>query len=276
MRSRHSRSINFPTASDIVNLRQEITKAGRLCMQIRDSGILGETTKGDSSPVTQADLAANQILESCLASLEFQAPIVSEESSNRITDLGLSYRLVDALDGTKDFITGSDGFTQNVCLVSHGEPVFGAVYAPAFDFMAWTGRQGRETPAALGVGENGDNSNSEGETIVASKSHLDERTKAFLAKFPDSETVQIGSSLKVLLLAIGEAEIYPRFAPTMPWDVAAADACLRSAGGGLFGRNGELLEYSRPLETNPEFLGISSSMMSRRRELISAMNDVCA
>lgn len=267
---------NLLTRSDLKSLLSKLREAGELCLEMRDSERLEQRTKPDKSPVTRADLAANAILTTCLNSISFKVPILSEESHTVAFSPHTCYWLIDPLDGTKDFISGAKGFTLNVGLVMAGIPVFGAVYAPAFDFMAWTGKAGLETTGIIGLSESEKCGPFMEETIVASKSHMDEKTKAFLAKFPSSNTVQIGSSLKVLLLAIGAAEIYPRFAPTMPWDVAAADACLRSAGGGLFGGNGELLEYSSPLETNPEFLGLSSSMMSRRRELISAMNDVCA
>lgn len=269
------KALDVPIESDLRRLRGEVKRAGHLCLEIRASRSLNQETKSDLSPVTEADLVANEVIESCLKSLEFRAPIISEEAANAVSDLGATYWLVDPLDGTKDFISGSKGFTQNVCLVRNGNPVFGIVYAPAFEFMAWTGENGLETSGSISIAEEESKGAAAEEVIVASKSHLDSSTEAFLDRFPESRTVQIGSSLKILLLAIGVADIYPRFAPTMPWDIAAADACLRAAGGGLFNAHGELLEYSKPLEKNSAFLGLSSSMIHRRIPLLSVMNEVC-
>jgi len=265
------------SSRELSDLLSAVREAGEVCLRIREAKRIRHEIKSDMSPVTEADFAANRIIESCLNSLEFRAPVYSEESSTSQPCHDSTFWLVDPLDGTKEFISGSSDFTQNVCLIIDGNPVLGVVYAPAHDYMAWTAGDGFRTSGAIEFASVARGSNSESDVVVvASKSHLDEETGAFLDKYPTARTVQMGSSLKILLLAAGLADVYPRFAPTMPWDLGAADACLRSVGGGLFDSRGELLDYSNPLKKNPAFVGISERMMEMRDELFSAMRDAIA
>ncbi len=206
-------------------------------------------TKGDDSPLTAADLAANKVIEAKLARATPSIPVVSEEGSHELSDLCW---IVDPLDGTKEFIKRNGEFTVNIALVRDGEPVAGVVHAPA-RMETWFGqgdqafhedRHGTRRPIAVVVPH-------DPLRVVVSRSHMDDTTKAFLDGLPDHRTVATGSSLKVCRVADGSADLYPRFGPTMCWDIAAADAVLRAAGGACHGPDG-LLTY-RELR-NPPFI----------------------
>ena len=162
--------------------------------------------------------------------------------------------LVDPLDGTKEFLKcdGKGAFTVNIALIENKEPTLGIVYAPALGRMFF-GSKGN------GAFE-GDRSicarrEIAGKKIaVASQSHRDAKTDAWLSKNNISETVSIGSSLKFGLLANGEADVYPRFSPTMEWDTAAGDAILRAAGGMVLNPDGSPFTYGKTDYRNGAFI----------------------
>jgi len=196
--------------------------------------------KEDKSPLTEADKKAHSIIENRLKKV-FDYPILSEEGKEVPYEKRRRWKyfwLVDPLDGTKEFIKRNGEFTVNIALIHNQKPVLGVVYAPALNLLYYgeVGKGGYKI-------ENGKKEklsiNYEKEknkiTVVASKSHLNEETSDFIEGlknyYSNVETVSIGSSLKICLLAEGKADIYPRIAPTMEWDTAAAHAVLNSAGG---------------------------------------------
>ena len=216
---------------DIKNIALE---AGKVIMEIyvKDFDI---EYKDDKSPLTQADLKANDIICNSLRKMYPNIPIMSEE--NKLVDYEERkdweyYWCIDPIDGTKEFIKKNDEFTVNIALIYIGTPVLGVVYAPAIDEM-YKAKKG------MGAFKNGQklpiytNDNPENKlVVVASKSHLSEDTQIFIDKLETKEIIQVskGSSLKLCMVAVGEADIYPRLAPTMEWDTAAADAVVRESG----------------------------------------------
>lgn len=217
------------------------------------------TTKADGSPVTLADQAADTVIAQGLAEIAPHIPTVSEENAaSHALAAPATYFLIDPLDGTKEFLKhdGKGAFTVNIALIQDGIPVAGVVYAPALDRM-FVGAQ------ACGAFET-----TRGAThsiackqvdpaylvAVASDSHRDEQTNAWLAQHQVAHTTAIGSSLKFCLLAAGEADVYPRFSPTMEWDTAAGDAVLRAAGGRVEHPNGETFTYGKPGYSNGGFV----------------------
>lgn len=203
--------------------------------------------KADGSPLTAADLAAEEVIAAGLATLLPGVPVISEEAAITAEGLGArgeTFVLVDPLDGTKEFLSRTDEFTVNIALIAGGEPRAGVVYAPALSRL-WLGAVGagaevREVaPAADGAVVRAAASRparvrvrpSSGLVAVASRSHLDPETQAFLDALPIAERRSIGSSLKFCLVAEGQADVYPRFGPTMEWDTAAGHAVLAAAGG---------------------------------------------
>ena len=220
--------------------------------------------KQDSSPVTEADAAGEAIILAGLAKIAGHIPVVAEEaaSAGQIPDVDHAFFLVDPLDGTKEFIGGGTDFTVNIGLIEGGKPTLGVVYAPARNTLYWGdvpageafsahqppgGRRGPAIPlkcrtpgAAL--------------TAVASKSHNTAATEAWLAEAGVTERISVGSSLKFVMVACGEADAYPRPAPTMEWDTAAGDAILRAAGGRVLDLDGDVLRYGKPRFFNPGFM----------------------
>jgi 3'(2'), 5'-bisphosphate nucleotidase len=214
------------------------------------------TAKGDGSPLTDADLAAEAVIAAGLALAAPDIPVVSEEGAGRIApDDGGRFLLVDPLDGTKEFLGPSGEFTVNIALIEGGRPVCGVVYAPALGRI-WKGIVGQGASAAgLVAGASADGCGwhairarpmpSSNLVAVASRSHLDRDTEAFLAALPVGERRSIGSALKFCLLAEGAADVYPRLAPTMEWDTAAGQAVLEAAGGRVTTPEGGAFRYGK-------------------------------
>ena len=243
--------------------------AGEAIMSVYVGGAVNVQRKEDASPITEADLAAHRVLASQLMPLLPNCPVVSEEdlaSQAYRKDKG-QFWLIDPLDGTKEFIARNDEFTVNIALIEEGRSVLGVVYAPAIDALYWGG-------AGLGAwrcvrGKTADikvsaNSAPDACRAVASKSHLNETTQSFIDRLGLVSLVQAGSSLKFCRVAEGEADIYPRLAPTCEWDTAAAQAVLEGAGGMVLDLDGQPLQYGKPDVTNPSFIA------TRDRALIPA------
>jgi 3'(2'), 5'-bisphosphate nucleotidase len=226
--------------------------------------------KADASPVTAADMAAHHILDAGLRELFPDVPVLSEEAA----DIALSQRqqwqrwwLVDPLDGTKEFISGSDEFTVNIALIERGRVVFGVVGIPATGCCYYGGaglgafacEEGGE-PQAIQVRE----APAEAFTLVASKRHSSPEQERLLhglaERFGELKLANVGSSLKFCLLAEGKADCYPRLAPTSQWDTAAAQGVLEGAGGEVLTLQGEALTYeARESMLNPYFLALPAS-----------------
>jgi len=192
--------------------------------------------KSDSSPLTEADLAAHNIIVDGLTAIS-DLPVLSEESASIDWETRQNwdqYWLVDPLDGTKEFIKKNGEFTVNIALIKNGRPVLGVVYAPALSRTYW----GELESGAYVEDESGSKAisaaqHSKGETwkVVGSRSHQSPEIKAFLdALGGDVELVAMGSSLKLCLVAAGEAHLYPRLGPTSEWDTGAAHAVALAAG----------------------------------------------
>ncbi len=212
--------------------------------------------KADASPVSEADELAEAIILEALATCAPGIPVLAEESAARGIKPALDGRfiLVDPVDGTREFISRNGEFTVNIALIEAGVPVVGAVYAPALGRL-WMGADtasccavipGAPVPApedrqVIAVRA----APQTGYTVLASRSHCDAATEAFLAKLPIGERKSAGSSLKFCRLAEGAADVYPRFGPTMEWDTAAGDAVLRAAGGCVNAVEGGPLAYGK-------------------------------
>lgn len=221
--------------------------------------------KGDLTPVTEADEAAEKIILSGLAKIGGSVPVISEEaaSAGKIPEVADKFFLVDPLDGTKEFISKNGEFTVNIALVEHGVPAAGVVYAPALKRIFW-GERGHG--AAQGVID-GDAASawqplgvralpSDGAVVVASRSHRDQATEDYLKKVKVKSLCSAGSSLKFCLVAAAEADLYPRFGRTMEWDTAAGHAVLLAAGGKVVTVDGPDLTYGKRARgyDNPGFI----------------------
>jgi 3'(2'), 5'-bisphosphate nucleotidase len=215
--------------------------------------------KDDASPVTIADEHAEALILLRLATLTPDVPVVAEESvaAGRVPSIDAGrFWLVDPLDGTKEFISRNGEFTVNIALIENGRPVLGVVFAPALDRLfagvagqgAWVEQAGQRRPVACRVPP------AEGLTVVASRSHGDAAAlDAFLAGRTVASLANAGSSLKLCLVAAGEADLYPRLGRTMEWDIAAGHAVLTAAGGDVRSLQGLPLSYGKPGFENPHF-----------------------
>ena len=228
--------------------------AGLVVMDIYGSGTFVRA-KADSSPVTEADKRAEAVLLAGLADLLPGVTVVAEEavSAHGLPQVGAEFVLVDPLDGTKEFLSHNGEFTVNIALVRDGVPVAGCVFAPAREAVFLGGTTARTAP--LRPGKKVDPSQlrevrtrpypADGLVAVTSRSHLDPTTKAFLKRLRPRSTTDAGSSLKLCLVAQGSADVYPRFAPTREWDIAAGDAVVRAAGGTVVDAGGVTLRYGK-------------------------------
>jgi 3'(2'), 5'-bisphosphate nucleotidase len=215
-------------------------------------------SKSDSSPVTEADRAAELVILAALARCAPGVPVIAEEevAAGRIPAHDDTYFLVDPLDGTKEFIRGGDDYTVNIGLVENGSPRLGVVFAPATGRLhggcvgkgAWVDEGDRRTP--ITTRERGQKV-----AAVASKSHLNQATVDYLeAAVGRCDFVSVGSSLKFCIVAEGKADIYPRAAPTSEWDTAAGHAVLLAAGGLVDGPDGSPLRYGKRAFLNRAFV----------------------
>jgi 3'(2'), 5'-bisphosphate nucleotidase len=236
--------------------------AGMAIMDIKTAqtggGIMADK-KSDGSPVTMADASAEAIILPALAKFAPDVPVISEENaSSHHLKPEEAYFLVDPLDGTKEFIKADDqgAFTVNIGLIYQGVPVMGLVLAPARDqFYSGVVGSGAILRTASGTRSiSVRDIPSTGMVAVASASHRDAETDQWLSDHGITDTVSIGSSLKFGLLASAQADIYPRFGPTMEWDTAAGDAILRAAGGMVRHIDGRDFSYGKPEWRNPGFI----------------------
>lgn len=219
------------------------------------------TEKDDRSPLTEADLRSNEVITRGLASID-GTPILSEESAQiAYADRRgwTRFWLVDPLDGTKEFIKRNGEFTVNIALIENSVPVLAVVYAPAMGVTYWAAGGRAFKREADGVRQIAVADYSGGILkVVASRSHAGPETEAFLdhlrTETGDLDLLSIGSSLKLCMVAEGQAHLYPRLGPTMEWDVAAADAVVRAAGGEVVALDGNALTYNKENLLNPFFV----------------------
>jgi 3'(2'), 5'-bisphosphate nucleotidase len=239
------------------DIAEAAREAGEAILEIVRRGFEVEA-KRDSSPVTEADRAAELIILAALARAAPGIPVIAEEevAAGRIPAHDDIYFLVDPLDGTKEFIRGGDDYTVNIGLIEKGSPKLGVVFAPANGRLhggyvgsaAWLdeGRGRREIRTRP---------RGEGLTAVASKSHLNQATVDYLNEAVGTcAYISVGSSLKFCLVAEGRADIYPRASPTSEWDTAAGHAVLLAAGGLVDGPDGMPLMYGKRAFLNRAFV----------------------
>ncbi|WP_285316011.1 3'(2'),5'-bisphosphate nucleotidase CysQ [Providencia rettgeri] len=211
--------------------------------------------KSDNSPVTEADIAAHNVITAGLARIAPDIPQLSEEDPPEwpIRQNWQRYWLIDPLDGTKEFINRNGDFTVNIALIENGVPIMGVVYAPAKGLLyyaegnqAWKEEGGHKQLIHV--------NDAKPPVIVISRSHQDSELMDYLKQMGEHTTVEIGSSLKFCLVAEGKAQLYPRFGPTNIWDTAAGHAIAIAAGAKVVDWNGKTLDYT-PRESflNPGF-----------------------
>ena len=245
---------NISTA-DAAKLIDELTAiVARACAVIRTltAATVARQTKPDGSPVTAADVASEAEIMRGLAKLLPGVPVVSEEMSDGQvpTDLGGSFIVVDPLDGTREFLAGSDQFTVNVAIVTGGTPIAGIIAAPNHG-QVWRGIAGAKAERLRLLADGAERAQaihcrrwpSQGAVAAMSRSHLDPATEAFLARLEPIARRPSGSAIKFCHIAEGAIDVYPRLATTCEWDVAAGHALVAAAGGIVTAPQGTALTF---------------------------------
>ncbi|MEM1229580.1 MAG: 3'(2'),5'-bisphosphate nucleotidase CysQ [Pseudomonadota bacterium] len=236
--------------------------------------------KADTSPLTEADLAAHKVIAEGLARLTPDIPVLSEESSVppfAERSVWSRYWLIDPLDGTKEFVNRNGEFTVNIALIDGGTPTLGFVGVPV-QGTVYVGDVARGKAHVIDADGNtstiGGRSMTRGNgvTVVASRSHGGERLEGYLdelsANFETVSRTPMGSSLKICILAAGDADLYPRLGPTSEWDIGAAHALLLAAGGGLWAADGSPMTYNaKESVLNPEFIAVADDRFPWREHL---------
>lgn len=236
-------------------------KAGDAILEIYNSGNFDVETKDDKSPLTAADKASHETIVAALAALTPDIPVLSEESTAIAWDERSQwdeYWLIDPLDGTKEFIKRNGEFTVNIALIQGNHAVLGIVHVPVQNrcFFGHKGggsfeRDARGTISPISV-------TAKAETpvrVVGSRSHRGELLDGYLERLGDHIMVPMGSSLKLCLVALGEADVYPRLGLTSEWDTAASQAVVECAGGKVVQTDGSPLLYNAKENIlNPFFL----------------------
>ena len=267
----------------VKRITQIVEEAGAEILKVYETDFEIQT-KSDESPLTQADLAAHQVIVAGLQSLTPEIPIISEESappSFAQRSQWERYWLVDPLDGTKEFVNRNGEFTVNIALIDGHDAVFGVVGVPV-QKKVYVGDVNQSDLSLRSYVEiNGDKHLLPGKSydedakvvrVVASRNHGGERLESYLvelaSRFAKCERRSVGSSLKLCVLAEGGADIYPRLGPTSEWDIGAAQAVLTAAGGGVYQPDGESLAYNiKESLLNPEFLAVGDASYPWRERL---------
>ena len=237
---------------DLIDLSSEASSS---IMKIYNSDF-SHINKDDGSPLTLADESSNNIIIEGLKIITPEIQTVSEETFKNNISYEESYWLIDPLDGTKEFINRNGDFSVNISFIHKRRSIFGIVQRPT-DLRIWT---------SLDKVSQAKPQETSPLRIVMSRSHKREADTMFLKFLQDSdidyELVEKGSSLKICALCDDEADIYPRFGPTSEWDIAAADAVLKSYGGSIFSlEDFEKLKYSKKNILNPPFIAYRNELI---------------
>ncbi|MEO1659144.1 MAG: 3'(2'),5'-bisphosphate nucleotidase CysQ [Pseudomonadota bacterium] len=250
-------------------------EASRLILSIYREGA-DHRTKDDGSPVTLADEQGEAAILAILREAHPDVPILAEESvaAGDVPDVGELFFLVDPLDGTKEFVTGTDEFTVNIALIENGVPMLGVVTTPAMgalyvgDVTKGASRQSYDFETGKPSGDSEPirvrDVPADGAIAMTSRSHGSPETAALLRKLGVVDVMAAGSSLKFCAIAEGRADLYPRLGRTMEWDTGAAHAVLKAAGGEVYTfedkERGAPLGYGKKARgfDNPHFLALGA------------------
>lgn len=245
--------------------------AGDAIMQVYSTDFSVEK-KEDNSPLTQADLAAHNIIVNALKDLTPDIPSLSEESETVSSDIRNDwqrYWLIDPLDGTREFVKRNGEFTVNIALIDQHKPILGVVYAPVKELLYFASaqhgaykQQGNQAVERINVKK----FDATKPVIAGSRSHSDHKLVNFIQNIKTNlgvqpELISVGSSLKICLVADGTADVYPRLGPTFEWDTAAGHCILNEAGGDIVDEQGKSLLYNtKPSLLNPFFFASNGAL----------------
>ncbi|MFY9590144.1 3'(2'),5'-bisphosphate nucleotidase CysQ family protein [Rickettsia endosymbiont of Halotydeus destructor] len=239
--------------NNLINaLKDLVIKAGRIALDIKKVGLIVEN-KLDHSPVSNADKEISELIYRDLQTLTPGVTIICEEQPLPILSSD-TFWLVDPIDGTKSYISGKDTYTINIGLIKNGIPTIGLIYQPENAKLYYTDPNGNleieqnlvKIPINRELKKSGFNA-------VISFCHPNKATTDFLEKYLINKIESIASSIKLCLIAEGEADIYPKFGRTMEWDIAAGHALIKAGGGNIFDPSGKEITYGKKNFTNADF-----------------------
>lgn len=236
-------------------------EAGKIIMEIYSSSDLEIEVKSDDSPVTKADKASNELICNSLKKAFPQIPIVSEELESppfAIRKDFTYYWLIDPLDGTKEFIQKNGEFTVNIALMFENRPILGVSHLPVLKETYFAakglGAYCQKNDSTVQLQADTFSMTQSGLAIAVTRSHFNQSTANFIGEFNFPRLISKGSSLKILLVAAGEAHLHPRFGTTMEWDTAAPQIILEEAGGSITLFDGSPLQYNKEDLRNPDYI----------------------
>lgn len=254
----------------MIELKNEVIQVVKLAneaiLQIYNGSDFDVELKSDQSPLTIADKTANKIICDYLEKLTPSYPILSEENKTIPYEVRRHFRrfwMVDPLDGTKEFVKRNGEFTVNIALIEDGKSIMGVVGVPCSGEIYWAirgeGAYKVEAGKEIRIESNTFTMKDKGLRVVCSRSHLNEETQAFMDRLDEPRAISKGSSLKFLVLAEGGAELYPRLAPTMEWDTAAAQIVLEESGGKVYINGSHTpVTYNKENLLNPHFIAYAA------------------
>jgi len=251
-----------PTLKDMHQVIAIAKQAGAVIMEIYQRDFTVEY-KEDQSPLTEADLASHLLICDELNILYPDIPILSEEFTDtfKIEDENACFWCVDPLDGTKEFIKKNDEFTVNIALIQNQQPILGVIGVPAKDYIyaavqgegAFKQEGEKELKTIMVKSQDEDHL-----TFAVSRSHLDDETKNMVEEY-QAEMLQAGSAIKLAYVAEGLVDVYPRFGPTMLWDVAAGQCIIEEAGGkAIWAKNQQPMTYNINHMKNDSFMAMNA------------------
>ena len=250
---------------DIQKINSIAKKAGDEIMRIYQQDFDVDYKK-DNSPLTKADIHSNEVIIKNLENLYPDIPILSEENKQIPYKRRKNWEyfwLIDPLDGTKEFVKKNGEFTVNIALIYKNIPILGVIYAPVLNLLYYAQKERgafkqekNKKPQRLPIYKHTNNNTLK---VIVSKSHYNQETREFVnnleKQYENIEFINIGSSLKFCLIAEGKADIYPRLAPTMEWDIAAGQAIVEESKGKIIKyKTKESIRYNKQNLLNPYFV----------------------
>ncbi|VAW69767.1 3'(2'),5'-bisphosphate nucleotidase [hydrothermal vent metagenome] len=247
--------------------------AGRKILEIYNTEYTIEQ-KADHTPLTTADLAADQIIKTELKRLSPEIPVLTEESDHidfATRKQWSRYWLVDPLDGTREFIKRNGEFTVNIALIENHRSIIGVIYVPITDtdYYAWNhGHAYKKMPGKEPVRIYARKADRKNLVVAGSRSLISDKLKTYLEKLGNIELLSVGSSLKSCMVAEGLADLYPRLGLTSEWDTAAAQCIVEEAGGHVTQTDLSSLRYNtKDSLLNPEFFVFGDSNINWNKYL---------
>lgn len=248
----------------IPNLKETIIQAGEIAVNLREKGLTIERKK-DYSPVTNADIQVSDFIYKKLTKLDPNIPVICEERPLKNILKDSMFWLVDPIDGTKSYIRNMDSFTVNIALISNQVPKVGLIYQPALKKLYFTDDEGNFCAEQNGHKVREIKREDDSFIAVVSSRNFNEKTENYIRNNPFSEIIAVPSSIKLCMVAEGSADIYPKFGPTMEWDIAAGHALVNAAGGIIIDQtSNQSLLYGKTGFKNSEFLAFNDRTVHNR------------